>query len=108
MNNKTIPFTRESRIMIENVTRRSIIGEANNMTTWWLGKITGRPLASGRDFKLEELLDADNDIIIFSNDQLNILNPSRLYSQGLFSNIIGLFRHFRETKLHCLDNTKIQ
>lgn len=90
--------------------RRSISGETSTLFTGWLGRLTNRASSSQRELRLEEIIDRDRDrdINIFSNDQLQISNPRRLYSRYIFSNNIGFFRYFRETPLHCPDNTKIR
>lgn len=50
--------------------------------------------------RLEEIIDIDRNLSLFFNEQLNTLNPRRLYGQGLLSNPTFIFRHYRTEALH--------
>lgn len=55
------------------------------------------------NLRLEEVIDIDKNLSLFSNEQLNLLNPRRLYDQGILSFSTSIFRHRRIEALHLLD-----
>lgn len=88
--------------------RNFVSGESNNLSTNWLSRLIDRPNTSIRDYRLEEIVNIDRDVSLFSNDELNSLNPSRLYSQGIFNNSTGLFRYLREVEFYSPNNVEIR
>ena len=41
---------------------------------------TIRPIRRSRSMRLEEVIDIDNDLEIYRNNEINLLNPRTLYS----------------------------
>ncbi|PON45172.1 hypothetical protein PanWU01x14_261170 [Parasponia andersonii] len=93
----TIPFTGGSRTINENSseTGSSRIISRNTSSGTWLDNIMNRPSSSANSYRLEEVVDVDRDMQIFSDRQLNTLSPRTLYNQGRLS-LGTLFRHHRE------------
>lgn len=92
----TEPFTGPSRIME---------GQRSDASSSWLNNILTRR-SNLTNHRLEELIDIDRNLTLFSNEQLNVLNSTRLYGHywflflPMFSYIIGqnLFIFLMEKK----------
>lgn len=57
----------------------SVIGEINVLSTNWIRNILDRAFtSSNRDTRLEEIIDINKDIDIFSNDKHKIRNPKKI------------------------------
>lgn len=94
MNTQTKVFTGSSR---------TLGGQRNeaNSSSWLNNILEGRnSFASER---LEELIDINQNLTIFSNEQLSTLNPKRLYGHGILSFFASVFRHHRIEPFHLPD-----
>ena len=49
--------------------------------------------------ELNQVIDVDNDLRIFKQNQLNLLNPKTLYNTGYFARNNQLYRHYREEQI---------
>lgn len=76
-------FSKPSRTLEE---RRSISSSS------WLDNLRSNNLPSHR---LEEVIDIDWNLELFSNEQLDVLNLRRLYGWGLLSFANSIYRHHR-------------
>ena len=95
MSTSTRPFTgTPRRLSVDSRTELST-------STPWVNSILRRTQSTSNT--LEELIDVENDLTVFSNDQLSILNPTTLYRSGIFRINTGLYRHHREEILSIPD-----
>lgn len=74
-----------------------------NTGTSILDRITTRNSNSNQESTLEDVIDADHDLIVFNNRQLNSLNPRNLYGTSRIIPATSLFRHQRQEALSLPD-----
>lgn len=87
----TESFTRSSRIL----GGRRLISSSS-----WLDNLRSNNIQGQI---LEEVIDVDRKLELFSNEQLSVLNPRRLYGQGLLSFSSSIYRHHKIEALHLSD-----
>ncbi|GLT64484.1 hypothetical protein SLA2020_369750 [Shorea laevis] len=78
------------------------IGTRPNMNSSFLDRLLFRRRRRG-NYELEDIIDMDRDLTIFSEQQLSGMNPRTLYSVGSLTRSTSLFRHRREVSLSVPD-----
>lgn len=91
--NRRLSFSDPSWTLTDDRSNRT--NETNSISSLgWIDNVLRR--STNTQTQLEEIIDLNRDIEIFSNNQLNTLNPREIYRTGVFTVITGLYRHHRE------------
>ena len=98
------PFTGRSRTVAETINPSNNRTITQNTNRNILEQILNRTSRSNSS-RIEELIDADDNIEVYSNSQLTALNPRVLYQVNPLNYRSNIYRHIREQPLSLPDDS---